>query len=88
MLGHVGALDSCSNSEASLYDGYLESFLSFASFDKDQNGYLNIPNPFLDEDSLNSMTITFWVKFPALTEADYNSLGILVDCGDTLELTI
>jgi hypothetical protein len=82
------SLDKCSSSSATLWDGYLDTYLYYASFDRSQNSYLKFTNPFQAISPLNSITVAFWAKFPTVSSDGLYQSGTFLDCSDTVQVKI
>ena len=67
LANSLSALDKCTNPAATLYDGYLDSSISYVSFDQPSNSYFQIQNPYSGIAPLNTSTVAFWARSPSIS---------------------
>ena len=75
--------NQCTSPGTTSNDGFLDTFLGFASFNQSANSYLSFVNPFNGYNPLSQGSVLFWAKFPVLSGDGKSYQGTLFDCGDS-----
>lgn len=84
----VQPLDTCTNTAATLYDGFLDTYIYSASFQRSQNSYFKFTNPYLTISPVNATTVTFWAKIPSISANGTLNTGRFLDCQDIISLRL
>jgi len=79
---HGQQLDRCESATTTPFDGFTDTHLSYAAFDRRRNSQVSFGNPFTA--GAKEGAIWFWMRLTRATEVE----GLIVDCQGGVRISI
>ena len=88
MAGNSQAQDRCTDTRATLQDGFLDMNIHYGSFTRASNSFLKFKNPFTASNPVNITqgAVSFWLRFPDTSQTALNAT--ILDCEDQLRVLV
>lgn len=80
----ANAVSSCDASGSTFYDGYLDTFLYSAQFERSSNSFFKFTNPYYGLDPISTTSISFWIKHSEMTSDEASVEAYILDCSDIM----